>query len=222
MAPTSLDQPLVSPATPEGSSAPVEAAPTPKPRPTSDVSIEIDLGTQRAYLLKKGRKIAETPISSGRTTHLTPRGNFEITQKDLNHFSSLYGKIVDRRTGRVVVSNADTTMPVPPGCVFKPAPMRYFLRFNGAVGTHAGNLPGYPASHGCVRMPADKAKLFYSMAEIGSPVHVFGSTPANRVSRSPRRSQSGTRIARQEPEPRAADAAPVAVVRRGWFPFFWR
>ncbi len=70
-------------------------------------------------------------------------------------------------------------MPVPKGCKFVPAPMKWFMRFEGAAGMHAGNLPGYAASHGCVRMPAGKAELFYETIEVGTPVHVFGTTPVS-------------------------------------------
>ncbi len=82
-------------------------AAVPSPTPRSPYSIEIDLEHQRAYLLKDGNKIAVSPISSGRAGHLTPTGNFEIVEKDLNHFSNLYGKIVEAGSGRVVKSGAD-------------------------------------------------------------------------------------------------------------------
>ncbi len=154
---------------------------TATPTPPSEYSIEIDLGKQRAYLLKSGHTFAESPISSGREGHLTPTGNFEIIQKDLNHFSNLYGKFVDIRSGDVVKSGADSAMPVPKGCKFVPAPMKWFMRFDGAAGMHAGILPGYAASHGCVRMPASKAELFYNTIAIGTPVHVFGTPPAHEV-----------------------------------------
>jgi hypothetical protein len=58
--------------------------------------------------------------------------------------------------------------------------MKYFLRFHGASGMHAGYLPGYPASHGCVRLPLEKAIEFYNAAEIGTPVRVHGVTPTYR------------------------------------------
>src|SRR5437588_2352915 len=204
--------------------APAEKPPKPKPH----TSIEIDLQTQRAYLLRDGKKIAEAPVSSGRAGHLTPRGDFEVVEKDLNHKSSLYGQIVDKSTGRVVVAGADAAMPVPRGCKFVSAPMKYFLRFEGAAGMHAGILPGYPASHGCVRMPASKAKFFYETAEIGSPVHVFGSTPTRVVAATHTSSPTRTaRIARadenQRDEEEVPPPAPSQEIRRGgWLPFFFR
>ena len=71
-------------------------------------------------------------------------------------------------------------MQVPRGGKFVPAPMPYFMRFNGADGMHAGYLPGYPASHGCVRMPQQYAIAFFNAVEVGTPVTVFGRTPVSR------------------------------------------
>jgi CheY-like chemotaxis protein len=65
---------------------------------------------------------------------------------------------------------------VPRGGHYRPAAMPYFMEFSTAVGMHAGYLPGYPASHGCVRMPRDLAALFFERVQIGTPVTVVGST----------------------------------------------
>ena len=118
----------------------------------------------------------QSPISSGRYGHLTETGDFKIIEKERNHFSSMYGKIVDAE-GNTIVADADADMKVPRGGRFVPAPMRYFMLFHGATGMHAGYLPGYPASHGCVRMPEELAIAFFSRVEVGTPVHVFGRTP---------------------------------------------
>src|SRR6476646_1572635 len=126
-------------------------------------SIEIDLQDQMAYLVEGGQVALATPISSGRGGHLTETGSFRIIEKEQNHYSNMYGKIVDAR-GNTIVSDADADMPVSQGGRFIPAPMRYFMRFNGSIGMHAGYLPGYPASHGCVRLPdADAIVLFESV-----------------------------------------------------------
>ena len=138
--------------------------------------VEIDLQQQMAYLVRGRRLVLSSPISSGRSGYNTKTGSFKIVEKNRNHFSSLYGKIVDRY-GRTVVADADADMRVPRGGRFVPAPMRYFMRYNGAEGMHAGYLPGYPASHGCVRMPEELAIAFFNAVEIGTPVHVFGRTP---------------------------------------------
>ena len=143
-------------------------------------SVQIDIGEQKAYLLYDDRAIMESPISSGRYGHLTPNGTFTITDKDLNHTSSIYGRIVDEY-GRAVVSDADVDMPVGYGTRFVNAPMRYYMQFAPGIGMHAGYLPGYPASHGCVRMPESKAIAFFQAISVGTPVTVFGTTPRNRV-----------------------------------------
>src|SRR5687767_9008259 len=137
----------------------------------SEYSVEIDLQEQRAYLLRNRRVVLDSPISSGRAKYRTPTGSFRITEKDMDHRSTLYGKIVDSR-GRTLVSDADADMPVPRGAKFVNAPMHYFMRFTGAVGMHAGYLPGYPASHGCVRLPKERAAAFYNAVQIGSRVTV--------------------------------------------------
>src|SRR3954468_21799729 len=145
-------------------------------RAQSGFSVEIDLQQQTAYLIRGRRIVLASQISSGRSGHLTETGSFKIIEKEQNHFSSLYGKIVDR-SGRTVVADADADMAVPRGGKFIPAPMRYFMRFHEATGMHAGYLPGYPASHGCVRMPEQLAVAFFNQVEVGTPVHVFGRTP---------------------------------------------
>jgi len=145
----------------------------------SGYSVEIDLEQQTAYLIRGRRIVLASPISSGRSGHLTETGSFKIIEKERNHFSSLYGQIVDRN-GRTVVADADADMAVPRGGKFLAAPMRYFMRFHGATGMHAGYLPGYPASHGCIRLPEQNAIAFFNAVEIGTPVHVFGRTPRTR------------------------------------------
>jgi len=148
-------------------------------RAQSGYSIEIDLEQQTAYLIRGRRVVLASEISTGRSGHLTETGSFKIIDKERNHFSTLYGKIVDRN-GRTVVADADADMAVPRGGKFLPAPMRYFMRFHDAIGMHAGYLPGYPASHGCVRMPEKNAIVFFNAVEPGTPVHVFGRTPKTR------------------------------------------
>jgi hypothetical protein len=156
----------------------------------AETSVEIDLEEQAAYLLKNGRPVLASPISSGRYGHLTKMGSFKILEKERTHYSSMYGKIVDAR-GNTIVGDADADMRVPRGGKFVPAPMHYFMRFHGADGLHAGYLPGYPASHGCVRMPQEYAIAFFNSVSVGTPVTVFGRTPVGRYL-----SQSGSRFPR--------------------------
>jgi hypothetical protein len=188
---------------------------------TEPLAVEIDLAQQKAFLLQDGKVVYESPISSGRPTHRTPTGNFQVLEKDANHLSSLYGKNVDAN-GKTVVRDADSDMARPAGAKFVQAPMKNFMRFDGATGMHAGYLPGYPASHGCVRMPAVKAELFFDIVEVGTPVRVFGkppeTTPAERPSKptatptptpAPRKWYQIFQRGTPAPVPRAKAAAPT-------------
>lgn len=145
----------------------------------SATRVEIDLEEQRAYLLQGRRILLVTPISSGRPGHFTETGSFKVIEKERSHFSSIYGKIVDAN-GNTVVADADKDMRVPRGGKFIPAPMRYFMRFHGADGLHSGYLPGYAASHGCVRLPEQNAIAFFNSVEVGTTVRVFGRTARSR------------------------------------------
>jgi L,D-transpeptidase-like protein len=149
------------------------------PVAVAQYSVQLDLTEQKAYLLYHDRAIMQSQICSGRPGHLTPTGTFRITNKDLNHVSSIYGRIIDRRN-RTIVADADVDMPTPAGTRFINAPMRYFMQFAPGIGMHAGYLPGYPASHGCVRMPEQNAIAFYNAVSVGTQVTVFGSIPRNR------------------------------------------
>ncbi|MEO5754215.1 MAG: L,D-transpeptidase [Chthoniobacterales bacterium] len=172
---------------------------------TPATSIEIDLRDQKAYLIRNGRAVLSTPICSGRSGHLTDTGSFKVMEKERSHFSTLYGRIEDAR-GNTIVADADSDMSVPRGGRFVPAPMRYFMRFDNAIGMHAGYLPGYPASHGCVRLPEEKAIAFFNAVEVGTPVTVFGRTPRGREmgeARLQRRSRSYS-----PNDPRASYPAP--------------
>lgn len=137
------------------------------------VSVLISLSKQRAYLMVGGNVAIDSPISSGKRNGWTPLGCFVILEKDPNHHSSLYGNFVDG-SGRVVRSGISSKMDsAPSGTSFRGAPMRYFLRITPqGVGMHVGILPGYPASHGCIRLPLDMAKIIYDAVGIGTAVTV--------------------------------------------------
>jgi lipoprotein-anchoring transpeptidase ErfK/SrfK len=135
--------------------------------------IVVSISKQRAYLMVGDQVAADGPISSGRRGHESPRGHFSVMEKDPNHHSSLYGDFVDGsgRTVRGGVSARSDS--APSGTHFAGAPMRWFLRLTGeGVGMHIGILPGYPASHGCIRESVDGAKLFYDNVKVGTPVEV--------------------------------------------------
>jgi lipoprotein-anchoring transpeptidase ErfK/SrfK len=135
--------------------------------------VRISLPKQRAYLMIGEEIVADSPISSGKSGHSTPRGHFTVMEKDPDHRSNLYGDFVDRN-GRVVRAGISARIDsAPSGTHYVGAPMWWFMRLTGeGVGMHVGILPGYPASHGCIRMPSDGAKLFYDHVRIGTPVDV--------------------------------------------------
>ena len=136
--------------------------------------ILIALHEQCVRYYKGGQLVGVSPISSGREGHDTTRGNFRIIEKDLHHRSSLYGAFVDR-DGNVVQSDVDVRKDSPPpGTRFLGAEMRGFMRITGAIGMHAGYLPGFPASHGCIRLPAHMADIFYHETPTGTPVQIVG------------------------------------------------
>jgi len=135
-------------------------------------SIKISLGEQKAYFYKSGQLVGISQLSTGREGMGTTTGSFKIIQKDQNHVSSQYGDYVDS-ADNVVVANVDVGKdPKPPGTHFKGAPMPYFMRIVGGTGMHAGYLPGYPASHGCIRMPEFMAENFFRNVSVGTPVTV--------------------------------------------------
>ena len=135
-------------------------------------SVKISLGEQKAYFYKSGQLVGISQLSTGREGMGTTTGSFKIIQKDQNHVSSQYGDYVDS-ADNVVVANVDVGKdPKPPGTHFKGAPMPYFMRIVGGTGMHAGYLPGYPASHGCIRMPEFMAENFFRNVSVGTPVTI--------------------------------------------------
>lgn len=110
----------------------------------------VSIRRQRITLWEGMRKIAEAPISSGRPGFETPTGVFSILQKSRVHFSNLYDS----------------------------APMPFMQRLTwSGVALHAGMLPGYPASHGCIRMPYSFAKQLFEMTRPGVRVIVARDEP---------------------------------------------
>ena len=141
---------------------------------TSDnTRIVVSIPKQRAYLMIGEKIVADGPISSGRRGHESPTGHKQVLEKDPNHHSSLYGDFVDG-SGRVVRAGVSARIDsAPSGTHFAGAAMKWFLRLTeDGVGMHIGILPGYPASHGCIRESVDGAKLFYDYVKVGTPVDV--------------------------------------------------
>ena len=120
----------------------------PQVAPAGPLLIYVDLSRQRATVYRNGVRIAVTTISSGRDGHETPTGVFTILQKDVDHKSSLYNAA--------------------------PMPYQQRLTWDG-VALHAGGLPGYPESHGCVHLPMGFAKALFGITRLGATVVVQGS-----------------------------------------------
>jgi lipoprotein-anchoring transpeptidase ErfK/SrfK len=133
----------------------------------------VSLSKQRAYVFGGDQLYIDTPVSTGKQAGMTPTGSFTITEKDVDHRSSIYGDFVDRQ-GRVVRAGVSLKVDsAPSGTRYLGAPMKYFMRLtNSGVGMHVGILPGYPASHGCIRLPVDIAPLIYAKVKLGTPVTI--------------------------------------------------
>jgi lipoprotein-anchoring transpeptidase ErfK/SrfK len=138
-----------------------------------DTHVIVSLAKQRVYLMTGEQVIIDSPISSGKRGHESPHGSFSVMEKDKDHHSSLYGDFVDSK-GRTVRAGVSARIDsAPSGTHFTGAAMKWFMRLTGeGVGMHVGILPGYPASHGCIRMPSQTAELFYGRVKVGTPVEV--------------------------------------------------
>jgi len=134
--------------------------------------IVIDVSDQRAYFYKGNQLVGVSKVSSGRDGFDTPQGTFKIIQRNKDHKSNLYGNFI-WPNGEIAMKDVDTSKDKkPPGTRFDGASMPYFMRFTGGVGMHGGYLPGFAASHGCVRMPTDMAATFFRNVDVGTPVIV--------------------------------------------------
>ncbi len=109
-----------------------------------DLLVTVDLSEQRAWITQGGKVIDSTKISSGRKGYATPTGRFVVTDKHRTHTSNLYHVV-----------------------------MPWFMRLNcSAIGLHSGHVTGRPASHGCIRLPYEKAKAFFSIVKVGDEVEI--------------------------------------------------
>jgi hypothetical protein len=135
--------------------------------------IRIVLSEQTAYFFRGNVLVGKSWLSTGDSGHPTPCGSFRIIQKDKHHRSSRYGVFVDAG-GNVVDGDVDIKKdPVPRGLKYEGADMKNFMRLTSeGVGMHAGFLPGYPASHGCIRMPERLSEYFFNNVAVGTPVTI--------------------------------------------------
>ncbi len=144
-------------------------------------AVKIVLDEQKAYFTVGGQDAGWSYLASGKSSHPSPTGNFRITEKIRHKSSNRYGKIVNRN-GDVVDGDAKAGREsVPAGGRFVGAPMPYWMRLTGyGVGMHAGAIPnpGMPASHGCIRLPAELAAIVFDRFEVGTTVTITGSIPS--------------------------------------------
>lgn len=120
----------------------------PKLAPKGPLLLVVNLSTQRALLFRNGIPIAASTTSTGRPGYGTPTGIFTILQKRVEHYSSTYDN----------------------------APMPYMQRLTWkGIALHAGHLPGRPASHGCIRLPREFARLLYGVTSVGMTVVIVDS-----------------------------------------------
>lgn len=119
----------------------------PERSPSGPVAIVVSVPDQRVHVYRNGIRIGVSTCSTGKPGHETPTGVFTILQKDKDHRSSTY-------------NNA-------------PMPNMNRLTWDG-VALHAGKLPGYPASHGCVRLPMEFSEKLFGVTHVGTPVIIGG------------------------------------------------
>lgn len=118
----------------------------------SGVRIVVSLPLQKAYVFEDGELLWAAPVSTGKRGHPTPVGTFPILQKTVHHRSSKYDN----------------------------APMPYMQRLTWyGIALHAGRVPGYPASHGCIRLPRSYAKKLYDLTDHGTTVTITRARPAS-------------------------------------------
>jgi lipoprotein-anchoring transpeptidase ErfK/SrfK len=135
--------------------------------------IEVWIQNQILLAYQGDCAVALIEVSTGMHDYETPMGHYKIQVKEREHFSSQYGEIINNASGKVVDWNAYPYSKVPKGCRYQPSPMPYFMRLTDkGVGFHTGYLPGYAASHGCIRLHDEDAKKLFEVTPVGTPVQV--------------------------------------------------
>ncbi len=130
------------------------------------------LDEQRGRLYIGGAIAMDFPVCTGKeNTHETPEGRFRISQKVEKHRSSIYGSFVDA-SGKIVKGGIRSSDQRPEGTEYRGASMPYWMRFNGSIGIHEGDVWRKSSSHGCVRVPTEVAKILFEKMEVGSVVEV--------------------------------------------------
>jgi len=140
--------------------------------------IEVNLSKQVARVYYGDKLVGQSPICAGRPGFRTPTGEFKVISKRKNHNSNLYGSWVDSTGAYAGEASASDTPPN--GMTYVPAPMPYFMRLTyGGVGFHEGVIQGYPASHGCLRLPKEMAAKFFEHIPKNTKVIILDSEKPN-------------------------------------------
>lgn len=167
----------------------------PEMSPEGPVLVVVSLATQRAIVYRNGVPIGVSTVSTGKKGHETPTGVFTILQKHVVHKSSLYDDA--------------------------PMPFMQRLTWRG-IALHAGSLPGFPASHGCIRLPLKFAKLLYGVTKLGLTVVITNNAAVPRFAPTPDLLVSGSRqgdAARSLNafiwHPQKAPTGPVSIIISG-------
>ncbi len=169
----------------------------PERSPSGPLLVVVSIDDQMAYVYRNGVNIARSTVSTGKTGYETPTGVFTVLQRNIDHESNIY----------------------------KGAKMPYMQRLTwDGIAMHAGNLPGYPASGGCVRLPYEFSRKLYSLTRNGSTVVITNraatpsrsSQPASLLLAS--RPKQGSQLPIPNPEhkvvwnPRKSPSGPVSVL----------
>ena len=149
----------------------------PERSPDGPALVVVNLATQRAVLFRNGLPIAASSVSSGAKGTETPTGVFTILQKNKDHYSKTY-------------NNA-------------PMPNMQRLTWKG-IALHAGKLPGYPASHGCIRLPMKFSELLFSQTALGMTVVITSLAVLPRESGAPTLAEAAAPSAGKAPLTNAA------------------
>lgn len=148
----------------------------PEREASGPVEVVISLPQQLAYVYRGGTLIGASTISSGKAGNESPIGAFEILQKKKDHRSNKYNS----------------------------APMPFMQRLNWyGVALHGGHIPGYPASHGCIRLPMTFAQKLFGVTSLGAKVVILDHSPS-----SPKEALALARVT--GPAPTAASASARA------------
>ena len=136
--------------------------------------IVVDTHRQQVDYFIGETQVGFSTCSTGTMGRSTPRGTYKVLEKDADHVSSTYGSIVDRDGNVLVASYSQKNGgSIPPGGIYRGAPMNHAMQLTTwGIWMHEGDVTGAPESHGCIRLPAEMAKVFFENTPIGTTVIV--------------------------------------------------